>query len=141
MRRGQTEVVGLIVIVLLLLIVGVIFIRFSLLEKPDVYSDLRTNIQASNLLNAIMKADSEMGRLSNVMAGCREKKEDGRYFEGEVKQIIRGSLDIRTDFNFLGYGDGKEIINIGGCKTGVYSSYPYTRDNVFYEAKLKICKN
>lgn len=139
--KGQTETVGLIVIVLLLLIVGVIFIRFSLLEKPEVYSDLRTNIQASNLLNAIMKADSERGKLKEVMAGCRENKEDCSYFENEIKKIVKNLFDAGTNFDFAGYGDGKEIIKIEGCKAGIYSSYPYTKDNVFYEAKLRICKN
>ncbi|MFH1456342.1 MAG: hypothetical protein ABIF40_05335 [archaeon] len=53
-KRAQMEIFGFLVIVILLVVVGVIYLKFAMTPSEDVLSEARTNIEVSNFLSSIM---------------------------------------------------------------------------------------
>ena len=53
-KKGQAEIIGLVVLVVVLVFILVIALNFSFKQKDD-KSDIRKSLIANNLLNAIIK--------------------------------------------------------------------------------------
>ncbi len=60
-KKAQIEIIGLMVIVLILVFVILMAIKFLIVPKTDSVELQRQSIQASNMLNAILRSNTEDG--------------------------------------------------------------------------------
>ena len=58
MRKGQSEVIGLMVIVLILIFMGVLYLGFANLAGNDTLASQRVGIETENALNAVSSKPS-----------------------------------------------------------------------------------
>lgn len=77
MRKGQIEIIGLMVIVILIVFVALIYIRIkgSSADQPDIIGATRENLKAANFLNALMRlsiSDTCTDQLSDAAEKCIE---------------------------------------------------------------------
>ncbi len=148
MKKAQTEMIGIVMIIILLAVIGLVFLYFAL--KPDEgFEELRSNIQVNNLLIAMMKTnlnecdnsikDTIVEYNRNCVNNpngkiCGDK--DCNYLKTEVKEIIKKSFE---KYEFKVIVDNQEKIKIGGCVGGLASNYIIHEDNKDFLVVLKQC--
>ena len=70
-KKAQIEVMGLMVIVLILVFVILIALKFFLVPKTNTEEIQRQSIQASNMLNAIIRSNTDDGsKVTNKIVEC-----------------------------------------------------------------------
>lgn len=140
MKKGQTEMMGLLMIVVLILVIGVIFLKFSL-GKQDLKPDLRTNVQTTNLLRAVMKASLNDGSVSDAIIDCSMDNTLCNQIRDKIREILGISIGAGKTYSFTANNDNGEILNIGTCQgTGIVASNQINEKGSFVEAKLKVCE-
>ena len=139
-NKGQAEVLGLLVIVILLIFIGMIVLRLSFYKSnAGFYPEIRNSLEVNGLLRAIVNL--KIGNSSFV-----ESVGDCYYENGcdKVKEIsinvIKANSRPDEDFRLEISGNDKILIKEGKCKTGLKTSYPFVRDGIFYEASLVLCR-
>lgn len=137
MKKAQTEILGIAIIIVLLLIFGVFYLKFSS-NNTTLIPEMRTNIQTSNLLQAILKVNINNELFDDIMYKCYSKKECD-LLENEIPKIIALSLNNETQYNFTIYADNKPFFNIGSCSHGIVVNYPTTKNNIIFDTNLLIC--
>lgn len=117
MRKGQTEILGFLVIVLLLLFVGIFFLYFSLRAEPETLQDSVVELQLNNLMNAVTQYSvCEDADLEDVMVACNDNRricnEDScSLMENELLAIF-DELGLESDTFELKLGD---FYTFGAC--------------------------
>ncbi|MBI2109601.1 hypothetical protein HYT58_00310 [Candidatus Woesearchaeota archaeon] len=137
--KGQSETIGLMIIVILLILIGLVFLRFSM-NKDNVLPELRTNIQTSNLLTAILRYNVGNDDVRGLIVKCVQQNECS-VLNKEVKAILDNTVDKRAKYEFKAVYEEKEVIRIGGCNRGLTSNIPISEAGLFIETRLKICSN
>ena len=143
-KRGQTEIIGLMVIVILLIFLGVTYLSFVSFKEKSILPTLRTNIEADNALKAVMKVGiEEVGwkTVEEMVVGCNGDVGECEVLEDGLNEVFGEILTPREEFSFAFYADDVKIVEFGSCGLGVVASYSFIKDYVFYETKLKLCKN
>lgn len=132
--KGQSELVGLLVIVVLLIVVGIVYLRFSSYKEQG-YQELRSSTTANNILRAIAAYNIEGYEFDAASYGCYAGDCQGLNIAAE---IVNASIGLR-EYGFWIEAEGKEIYRDKSCSVGILASYPFTYEDIFFEAKLKIC--
>lgn len=151
MKKAQTEMIGIVMIIVLLAVIALVFLYFAL--KPEKgFEELRENIQVSNLLIAMMKTnlngcdkdikETIVEYYNNCRSGgfaasgriCGDK--DCSYFETEAGKIISKSFD---KYEFKVSVDNIDEIKIGSCISGLASNYIIYEDNKDFLVVLRSC--
>jgi hypothetical protein len=138
MRKGQSEAIGLLVIVILLVFIGFLYLRFGLSGKPDTLNDARQNIEANGLLRALLLLEMENFSFQEEVSFCHTTSscED---LKGVVEQVLSTSLRADMTYMFSLFAENQPLLTIGDCNLGIMSRVPFTVDGVFYEASLRLC--
>jgi hypothetical protein len=136
-KRSQTEVIGLLVIVILLVVIALIYIRFSIATGTELPSTLRSNIKVTNLLQALMNVDIQETATQELSLECYYGH--CQNLEEFLHEIFVATLQPNEDYRFTLLAGGDEIFKIGTCDKGIISRYPFIRDTIFLEATLLIC--
>lgn len=89
MKKAQTEMVGLLVIVILLIFIAVIYIRLT--SIPGERDVIRQNVMVTNLLNSIMKYSCSNGQIEDLVSS-RNAECGITPLEGVISRIITLSL-------------------------------------------------
>lgn len=136
--KAQTEIIGLVFIVVLLLFSGIIYLSLSS-NKQDNLSDLRTNVRTSNLLSSMVKLTVNGKNFQDHLVDCKtENKCDD--LETEIPKIIAASgLQKNQKYELKITSDNQNIVNLGGCDTGITSSFPVIRQGINFDVSLKVC--
>ena len=139
MDKGQAEVVGLMVIVIILIVIGVIYLRFVFIKEKSAYPEIRTNIEVNNLLRALVKL--KIGNLTMVDAlyNCYRNTECN-IIENEIKNILTSILRPNEDYKFILLADDNEILAFGNCNKGLLGSFPFVKHEAYLESKLILCR-
>jgi len=103
-KRGQEEIMGFIIILVLVVVIGMFFI---FLMKPKAQEP--QNTQVENLLSAIKHTSSDCGKeMSDVAVMCNRDENCGNenactYLRGKLKEIIDLAIDKAGMGNVIGY--------------------------------------
>lgn len=89
MKKAQTEMVGLLVIVILLIFIAVIYIRLT--KIPGEKDVIRQNVIVTNLLNSIMKYSCNNGQIEDLVSS-RNAECNNAPLKGVISRIITLSL-------------------------------------------------
>tara|TARA_Y100000310_G_C20662495_1_gene805540 strand:- start:71 stop:475 length:405 start_codon:yes stop_codon:yes gene_type:complete len=133
MKRGQMEILGFLVIVLLLLFALIFYFKFASQEPSTIITESEQNLEVSNMLNAIKYYTVTDGvSMKDVMKDCIGGDAEACVtVETEVPLIIEA-----YEFNNASYVlDIGDIVLVGACDPG-YRDY-FTLSGV--EVGLKFC--
>ena len=97
MKKAQTEMLGLVIIVVLLLIFGLFYLKFSS-NKSTLVPEMRENTQINNLLQALSKIKMNNQQFDDLMYNCYSKQ-DCDTLNKEIPKIIALSLNNETHYN------------------------------------------
>ena len=138
-NKGQSEVIGLVIIVLILIIVGLIFLKFYL-NKEKGNNDSFSNVKANNLVNAIKLVSICNDNMADaIIACCNQKEFCGRdsceIVEESIREIIDSSLE--EDVYFEAKQQDDLCLSINEDCSGITSTENFIR-NQDGEAKISV---
>ena len=144
-KRGQVEILGLAVLVILLVVILVIALRFSFSTSNNANNELRTGLIANNLLNAIIKEKSKID-VKDLIYDCYNGIKRGVSKEisctkltKEINKIISLSVGNRN-FELSLSTDSLDFFKEGECKNGVQSTqYRFKKEDITFVATIKLC--
>ena len=146
MKKGQMEMIGLVIVVVLIIIGGMFYITFSLRgkDKTQEQDQHLQSIQANNLVNAIVKIKiCENKSVGEAIVLCDTNKQicgenACDFVKNEIERIIQ-SFSNENYFFFVKRGEN-EVFSFGNCDYGV-SSVPYRLDvdSTSYDVVLRLC--
>jgi len=126
MKKGQTEIIGLVIIMMLIVFIGLIALKFMSFGNNDDLKDTSLSIKANNLVNALTKVDIDGVSLKNNAVKCCNEGCNVN-FEDEIKNIMNKSLE--GDYSLIiSEENGQECAKIGICNAGISSSKYFIRD-------------
>ena len=132
MKKGQIEMVGLVVIVVLIVIIGLFAFGFMLRKGPTSLKEF-DSIKANNLMNALVKSKEDQ-----MIACCGLD----RSACSELNDFIVGEVNQSIDKNFyfeLKRGE-VDCYSYGNCLEGVSSSTVFIRSgNNIYNSRVMLC--
>lgn len=143
-KKGQAEIIGLAILVVILVFILVIALNFSFKTK-DTRADLRKSLIANNLLNAIIKEEGKVN-VKEIINNCySEKKRDINNGQNCLKlnteiskiiKIILGEKDYLMMINAEEIGFFKQ----GNCERGIESiQYRFKVEGNTFAAKIRLC--
>ena len=137
MNKGQLEIVGVLIIVILLLFLGIIFIVFKANKQESLYSDIRTNTKAANIVNALIKVDYNGKKMSYGLLDC-SKTGDCNGVKSRIENIMM--LLKENNYNFRLKNQDSEVLNIGKCEGNkITYNYPLTLEGNQLNINLGLC--
>lgn len=135
--KGQTEIIGLVVVVILLILGGLIYLRLQT-NPPQDYSELRTNVRATHILQALTLITIEGKQLKDHLVDCHQEKRCD-VLKKEIPAILQAALPQNQAYQFVALQGEKELLRLGTCSTGIASSFPLTRQGLVFDLQLKLC--
>ena len=136
--KGQSEIVGLMVIVVILILMGMFYLGFSNIADSKSSVGERRGLEAENALKSVMQLDLEgLGNIKGLVVECGNGNCSG--LESALIEVYSVVLRPGESYKFSAYIDGVEIYEYGACNLGLVSSYPFPKNGLFYEVKFKLC--
>ena len=137
MKKAQTEILGIAIIIVLLLIFGLFYLKFSS-NKSTLIPEMRTNVQTNNLLQSLLKVNLNNQPFEDLLYNCYSNN-DCNTLNEELPKIIALSLNNETQYNFTTSADNKPFFSLGSCSSGIVANYPITKNNIIFDINLLIC--
>ncbi len=148
MRRGQTEIIGLIVVVLLLVFALIFFVKVK--SSPDTDDEsrlIRYNLRANSALNALMKFhiknDAERRQMKDVVQECVDKSDPNSNECVDASSILNQTIKDEVQFDEKEYwlavmtgANGKMISSGAECKNSIPAVPFYLRNGGRVEFKV-----
>jgi hypothetical protein len=137
MKKGQAEIFGLVIIVLLLIFAMLFFVRTS--QNDDSSVTLRSNFRANNMLNAIMNYEVDDFDMLDELRLCVDEPSLCGDTLDQVDVILDNSLTSNENYEFLGFKDNIESFRVerGNCVEGITARPRQLPGN--YKFTLKLC--
>ena len=148
MKKAQVEMIGIVLLVVVILIGGIFYLRFSLEDASTAPSSNVRVTQAYHLVNALANLPlCEQRSFKEALIACANSQtfcnQDGcSYLKRELPLLIDPILHERigTGYSFEATTNEKSFISFGKCKTGVNSPPFVLNDNGrHYEVSFKLC--
>ena len=156
MKKAQTEIMGLAIVVILVILGGTFAIRYILTRDPIDYKETFTQSElASNMLNTFLETDAECGyKMAEILRKCSQgsgTKCDGKsycdYFQNAATAVFGETLEKwNMDYEFRVF-HGNEPSNIlSGLKLGTEcprekesKTFPIPTTSGTLSVRLDIC--
>jgi hypothetical protein len=130
MRKGQIEMIGLVIVVIILVVGLLFYLRFGVLRKDDVKKDVMIEYATSvNLMRSLFNVkicDDGSLQVQEAMIKCLEEvricgdKEACSFVNKTIRDIL-GSTNLNKTKKYtinISQGDNEKSI-INDCKTGI----------------------
>lgn len=140
-KKGQVEIAGLGILVVVLVVILVIALTF-MSKDTDVGTDVKSGLIANSLMNAIFKENKVM--LNNLIYECYISRKANPKYEcdkltGELRKVFSYTLGKRK-FEVSFSVDSSEFYRDGLCKTGIRGSdYRYKKEGTTLVGNIKLC--
>ena len=139
MKKGQMEVVGLLVIVIFLLVIGLLVLHFSIQPKSTTAADSRSSLESTRLLQALVLTTIQGKSFEEHVVACSQTTSACNDLRLQLDSIFSVILKKGELYSFYLVYEDQNILQIEQCPLGVISSYPFVASGGFYEAKLRLC--
>jgi hypothetical protein len=139
MKKGQVEMIGLVIIVFLIVIIGIFIIKLGALKK-DNDADIYYSMKVDNLVNAIYQADVGGDTFESLAVSCCdgntiscEKVND--FVDSVLDRVIEESVGfyLKDSSGFVCSG-----VAVGDCDEGMGSSSIFLPGG--YEIRANLCR-
>ncbi|MCX6711826.1 MAG: hypothetical protein NT139_02200 [Candidatus Woesearchaeota archaeon] len=137
MKKAQTEILGVVIIIALLLVFGIFYLKFSS-NTSTLIPEMRTNIQTNNLLQALLKININNEPFDSLIYKCYSKK-DCSTLNKELPKIISLSLNNETQYKFTISENNKAFFTLGSCSSGITANYPISKNGLIFDTNMLIC--
>lgn len=94
MKKAQTEMMGLVILVLIITITAVFGIRFLFSTKEVVGPEIKLDIQAANLKNSLLKLDIDSKSVSDLAVECCDTG-NCDFFTNTMPKLIESVLPFQ----------------------------------------------
>ncbi len=139
-KRGQAEAVGLLVLVILLLLVGFLYLRFSLRDSGKDYASVRESLAVHGLLRSLLQLEVGGERFEELIAGCYSDAGQCYTLRQRVLGIFPAVLEGGQEYRLVLKGEERTLLEEGQCRQGIVSRIPFTLEGVVYEGILTLCR-
>lgn len=152
MKKAQTEILGLVVIVILIIFALILYVMFS--SQPEQTTNIKENVVLFNTLNAILKHNPicNQGTLSKsfyrIISDCTTSTQSPcpaiascqEYVKNQLKQALDATLSPKTQYKMIiDYPESEDIVietpEFAQCTKIMADNYPISN----FVAKLSIC--
>ncbi|HLC85838.1 MAG TPA: hypothetical protein VJG30_00935 [Candidatus Nanoarchaeia archaeon] len=148
-KAGQIDIMGLMIVVILIIIGGLFYIKYGVLQDKEMQRDISLDQSyAINLLNSLLnvKVCEETIMIGEAMVECFNEgkiceKEACEYLKPQIEEIIAavGLKDFKKYSLWIEKGDNVKYIT-EDCTTGVKADELLkTDDNEDYTVNFRIC--
>tara|TARA_Y100000034_G_C6630397_1_gene275191 strand:- start:51 stop:476 length:426 start_codon:yes stop_codon:yes gene_type:complete len=125
MKKGQAEIFGLVIIMVLLIFALIFFVKIQQEDTSNVA--VRSNFRANNLLNAIVNLDVEEPNVDNMKDWLRkcnkaDKSVDCDNLRTELEAIFEATLLGSEKYHFDIDGSFAPVAKRGTCDVGISAS-------------------
>lgn len=150
MKKGQIEMIGLVIVVLLIVIGGLLYIKFGVLDKKETKKEaVIETVYAVNTLNAIKNVricGDEQIKMQEAMNSCINgqeicEKEACDLIKSEIG-VIMDSIGLTNQYTYSFYLEKKsEIVYIQKqCNYGTKADFKVGDiSSGYYTVNLQIC--
>lgn len=138
MKKGQTEIVGLVIIVILIVFIAIFSLTFILKseQQDDDILKLKANALRSSLLKTnVCGSVTVKDEIENCIDDYYECIDCGNL-QSEIVKIISGSLE-NEEYNFNVFSDGESFMRIGSCVDNVTAVNQNIRNGV---VEVTLCR-
>lgn len=139
MKKGQTETMGLAIVVILLLVISLIALKFMIQNTPVVSQDSYLSSKANNLANSIIKANICTGNFEQAIVACCNDEsfcniDACNLVQSEINNL---SINVNEKITSEAYdSSGRLCFSTGNCEQGIRSG-TYNLDNgVTFDVKI-----
>ena len=152
MKKGQMEMIGLVIIVILLIIGALFYVRFGVLGQTNKKEESTVKVtQAYNLMNALININICQDKpLKDALAQCKEEptklfctNQDACTFAKKQIQLIVDPLlhtTVGLDYTFQAKTGEDVYLTFGKCETGTNSPpLRFTSNGKQYQAYFRLC--
>ena len=137
MKKAQTEMMGLVILVLLIVIAAIFAIRFMFFNQEDSFPELKLQLQADNLRNALLNLNIEDKVFSDIVLQCCESNCD--FFKVEAPKLIEYSLPSQKYELELSKGPQNCYKTDKTCIKKVVSSSNIQKNTDNYNLVISLC--
>lgn len=152
-KKGQVEMIGLVIVVILIVFGLLLYIKFGILRKDETKKDSSLELAyVNNLMISIFNlkvCEENPLKIEDVLVKCFEFSNDEICGERSACDYAKQEIGkIMADFSFKDYRKTSISVEKGGqvveitndCEFGV-NSYTtiVTADNEYYTANFKVC--
>ena len=121
MKKGQIEIMGLVIIVILLVFIAIFALSFII--KPEQENENVLKLKANALRSSLLKTNlcgdiTVKDEIENCVDGYHECVDECTVLKQEIEKMIKSSLD-NEKYNFFVSNDEGSFINIDNCVDGV----------------------
>jgi|SRR3989338_217466 len=149
MRKGQVEMIGLVIVVVLLVIGALLYVKFGVLDRKEPKTDTSVELSyASNLLNSILNVkvcDDKTGVDEGLIMCFKGQnlcsQQACPYLKNEIKTIM-ASVGLKDEKHYSIWieNKGKTEYLFNNCKTGLVVDTKKTdTDRSAYKINLQLC--
>ncbi len=148
MKKGQTEMLGLVILVILITLSLIFLLKFLISPSSDSSVDIKLTTQASNLQSALVKTHvCEDNDIEDVMVSCCNNENicgnDACDFLNEnIPKMIDNTIP-KQRYKLTLKHLNEECLSINTCQENaeLTSSGPFTikRENSFYNLQVLLC--
>lgn len=135
--KGQTETIGLMIIVVLLLFLGIIFLNFALRERPDLTPEVRESLQTTYLLTSLLQTTLDNQPVKEHFQDCYGN--NCSNLKDNLVIILDSAVQPGQNYNFTLSTEDKQLLSIGKCSKGAISLTSIRRSNIDFTAQLRLC--
>jgi len=136
MKKGQIEIIGLLIIVILLIVLIVVFIKFNSEDDDNYLDDLRQSTKTSSFLSSFLKIYTFKGNVDELIVKCGVGDCDD--LDGEIS-IILDLIYKDQKYGFEFSKSGTVFHNIGACSKTIPSSNSIRKNNEIYKTVFWLC--
>ncbi len=140
MKRGQAEIIGLVIVVLLLVFALIFFIKVKT-SGDEIESQLiRSNLRANSALNGLMKVriENDKKQMTDLVDDCITASKDCDSVERKLREALLYAFEDNINYNLTVYKGDVVDISLGRtCKNSISASPFIIRSNG--KVELKIC--
>ncbi|MEK6936673.1 MAG: hypothetical protein AABW58_01225 [Nanoarchaeota archaeon] len=143
-KLGQAEMIGLAILVVILVVILVIALNFNFKPNDD-KADLRKNLIANNLLNALIKQQGKVN-IKELIDECYSEKrrnvnngQNCLKLENELNNVFLAVL-VNRDYKVNLRANEDSFFSGGSCNRGITSTlYRFKEKGTLFTANLTIC--
>ncbi|MBI2508231.1 hypothetical protein HYV89_04735 [Candidatus Woesearchaeota archaeon] len=140
MKRGQAEIIGLVIVVLLLVFALIFFVKIKGFEDDNESRLIRSNLRANSALNALMKVhiENDKKQMKDLVDDCITASKDCDSVERKLREALLYAFEDNINYNLTVYRGDVADISLGRtCKSSINASPFIIRSNG--KVELKIC--
>ena len=142
MKKAQTEIFGLVIIVVLIVVIALFALRFMFVRESTMNNqDQVLSIKANNLINALLKVNVNVDDIKRGIGSCCISNINCANVENKIKEIIENSIEENYEFKVLSNDEECFTISDGQCDFGISSSsYIDNIEGIKHGFSILLCK-